>query len=142
MSPEALAKLAVAREMALKKRREMSAQRSELRESKVQEKMQMAQEKQAAKIEKSAEKEAARRMKAEPAVEPAAPPERPKAQRNTVCIEYSSSDSDNDLDFQNTRVLFVKKQRDEPREEKRDPAPAAARPDPLAKAYLRMFGGY
>ena len=143
MSETALAKLAVARDLALKKRRELSLQRSELKESKVAEKIQEATAKREQKLEKAAEKEAARRMK-EPVPEPEQPepePEPPKApkKRNTVCVEYSSSDSDLDIDFADTRVLFVKKQR-----EPRDPAPPAARPeparDPLHRSYLAMFG--
>ena len=145
MSEAALAKLAVARELALKKRRELSVQRQSQKEEKVAEKMQEATAKREEKLEKAAEREAARRMK-EPVAEPAEPetehePEPPKApkKRNTVCVEYSSSDSDLDIDFADTRVLFVKKQR-----EPRDPAPPAARPeparDPLHRSYLAMFG--
>ena len=143
MSEAALAKLAVARELALKKRRELSVQRQSQKEEKVAEKMQEATAKREEKMDKAAEKEAARRMK-EPVPEPEQPkpePEPPKApkKRNTVCVEYSSSDSDLDIDFADTRVLFVKKQR-----EPRDPAPPAARPeparDPLHRSYLAMFG--
>ena len=143
MSEESLAKLAVARELALKKRRELSVQRQSQKEEKVAEKMQEATAKREEKMDKAAEKEAARRMK-EPVPEPEQPkpePEPPKApkKRNTVCVEYSSSDSDLDIDFADTRVLFVKKQR-----EPRDPAPPAARPeparDPLHRSYLAMFG--
>ena len=148
MSEESLAKLAVARELALKKRRELSVQRQSQKEEKVAEKMQEATAKREEKMDKAAQREAVRRMKAvepvpepEPEAEPEpepAPPRAPK-KRNTVCVEYSSSDSDNDIDFADTRVLFVKKQR-----EPRDPAPPPARPeptrDPLHRSYIAMFG--
>ena len=145
MSEEALAKLAVARELAIKKRRELSVQRQSQKEEKIAEKMLEATAKREEKLEKAAEREAARRMKkavepvAEPEPEPEPEPPKAPKKRNTVCVEYSSSDSDLDIDFADTRVLFVKKQR-----EPRDPAPPPARPeptrDPLHRSYLAMFG--
>ena len=60
--------------------------------------------------------------------------------KDAVVVEYSSSDSD-DIDFDQARVLFVKKDRSK-RSEREQPVTKEIRPapDPLLGAYRHMFG--
>ena len=140
MSEEALARLAQAREKANARRKELAAERATQKEALILEKMEQAKAAKAAKLEKAAEKEAKLRVAAQPvAQQPAAqqpPPLPKKKKRDTVVVEYSSSDSD-DVDFEDARVLFVKKERQKSKE------PAAQRPpvpDPLDAYYRKYFG--
>ena len=71
MSEEALAKLAIAREKANAKRKELAAQRHEEKENLVQEKIEASKAERAAKVNASAEKEAKRRIST--VVEPGIP---------------------------------------------------------------------
>ena len=156
LSEESLAKLAAARELANKKRKELSEQRKVEKESIIQQKMEEAKQKKQDKLEKSAAKEVKKRLQvsdeveekpvsAEPvatepvATEPVATVRKPK-KKDTVVVEYSSSDSD-DFDFEDARVLFVKKEKQRnssPQVEKQQVPPVQR--DPLASAYRNMFG--
>ena len=78
MSEEALAKLAIAREKANAKRKELAAQRHEEKENLVQEKIEASKAERAAKVNASAEKEAKRRISLD-AERPAQDAERPRA---------------------------------------------------------------
>ena len=138
MSEEALAKLAIAREKANAKRKELAAQRHEEKENIVQEKMEVAKAERAAKVEMSAQKEAKKRLAAsEPSVV-AAPVTSTKKRRESIVIERSESDSSED-DVRDARVYFVKKHKHA------SPPPAvpvrANTPDPLHGVYSSMFGG-
>jgi len=124
LSPEALEKLKLAREKANAKRKELAEQRAAEREELVQQKMEQVEKTKKDKLEKQADKEAKKRVQHKP-------------KKDTVVVEYSSSDSD-DFDFQDARVMFVKKDRPKPVEQPPVEVPPA--PDPLEGAYRHMFG--
>ena len=164
LSTESLQKLALAREKANQKRKEMSEQRKAEKELMVQQKIVQAKTKTDEKLEKQATREAKKRMYSRsdetptesasesqppetPKVEPASesqPPEPSKEdttikkRKRKVVVEYSSSDSD-DMDMTHAKVLFVKKERTK---KPNYPKPVASNqvPDPLLLAYRQMFG--
>ena len=123
LSQESLDKLKLAREKANAKRKEMAEQRKVEKEEMVQQKMEEVKQTKTEKLEKQAFKEAKKRISA------------PK-KKDTVVVEYSSSDSD-DFDFNDARILFVKKDRPKAPEPPEAPKPA---PDPLFESYRQMFG--
>ena len=171
MSEEALAKLAIAREKANAKRKELAAQRNEEKEQLVQEKLEASKIERAAKVNASAEKEAKRRISLD-AERPAQDAERPRAvaepgipelcdqgssialgseataskakqktKRESIVIERDESDSSED-DVRDARVYFVRKNKD--RSMPQVVAPPEIRPktpDPLDGIYRQMFGG-
>jgi len=128
LSPEALEKLKLAREKANAKRKELAEQRAAEREELVQQKLEEAQKSKQDRLEKQADIEAKKRVQHKP-------------KKDTVVVEYSSSDSD-DFDFQDARVMFVRKDRakppKQPTEQPSVEVPPA--PDPLEGAYQHMFG--
>ena len=138
MTEEALQKLAMAREKANAKRKEMAAERSKQKEQLVQEKLKEKQEK----MNKSAEIEAKKRMPVQ-ALDVEAEvkaPERPyttkQIKRQPVVIEYSD-DSDSEEDIRDARVYFVKRKKEDPTPER---VHTELPPDPYAKMYASMFG--
>ena len=109
MSEEAKAKLAQARELANAKRKELADQRKVDKEALVQQKMEEVKQKRTEQLEKQATREAKKRVTDCGCSEsPASPPKPPKKSKDAVVVEYSSSESD-DIDFDQARVLFVKK---------------------------------
>ena len=136
MSEEALAKLAVAREKANKKRQELAEQRRVEKESLIQEKIEEVKQVRSAKVQNIVEKEAKKRLaKVEPKEEA------PKAKRESIVIERDSSDSDED-DFRDARAYFVRKDRKSPIENTSLPnTPRPITPDPHAAIYNSLFGG-
>ena len=115
MSEAALEKLAIAREKALAKRREMATARREEREQLIQNKMTEVKAKSVAKFEASAEKEARKRLltksqESEEAQPPPPPPSKAK-KREKIIIEHSDSDED---DIRDARVYFVRRQSSAP----------------------------
>ena len=161
MSEEALAKLAIAREKANAKRKELAAQRNEEKEQLVQEKLEASKIERAAKVNASAEKEAKRRISLD-AERPAQDAERPrtvaepcdqgsliataskakqKTKRESIVIERDESDSSED-DVRDAHVYFVRKNKD--RTTPQVVAPPEIRPktpDPLDGIYKKMFQG-
>ena len=137
----ALAKLALAREKANAKRKELAAARATDREALVQSKL----KERHAKINREAEKEAQRRL-VEPAEEPPPvpeeedppqpPPAKPKTKKQPIIIETSDSEED---DLTNARVYFVKRERP-PTPTIEPTRPTAPPPDPHASLYQHMFG--
>ena len=157
MSEEALAKLAIAREKANAKRKELAAQRNEEKEQLVQEKLEASKIERAAKVNASAEKEAKRRISAvaEPGIpepsdqgssvalgsEATASKTKQKTKRESIVIERDESDSSED-DVRDARVYFVRKNKD--RSTPQVVAPPKIRPktpDPLDGIYRQMFVG-
>lgn len=134
----ALAKLALAREKANLKRKELAAQRAKDRETLVQQKL----DEKKAKNDRAAEKEAERRTLQE-TVEDTTPveaelPPKPKPKKQTVVIETSDSEEE---DIGNAKVYFVKRALGEAPVPKHDPPrPKAPPPDPHAALYQHMFG--
>ena len=139
LSDEAKAKLAQARELANAKRKELAEMRKASKEALVQQKMEEVQQKRTERLEKQAMREAKKRVTdCGCSDSPASPPKPPKKSKDAVVVEYSSSDSD-DIDFDQARVLFVKKDRPKNSEQPvTKPIPPA--PDPLMGAYRDMFG--
>ena len=136
MSDEAKQKLAHARELANAKRKELSEQRKSEKEALIQQKMVEVQQKKTERLDKQASREAKKRVTDCGCPDPPVLP-KPKS-KDTVVVEYSSSDSD-DIDFDQARVLFVKKDRPKKSEQPATkPIPPA--PDPLMGAYQDMFG--
>ena len=136
----ALAKLALAREKANAKRKELAATRATDREALVQTKL----KERYAKNDRDAEKEAQRRS-VEPAEEPTPvpeedppqpPPAKPKTKKQPVIIETSDSEED---DLTNARVYFVKRE-SAPAPTIEPTRPTAPPPDPHASLYQHMFG--
>ena len=137
----ALAKLALAREKANAKRKELAAARATDREALVQSKL----KERHAKNDRDAEKEAQRRS-VEPAEEPQPvpeeeePPQPPPAKiekkKQPIIIETSESEDD---DLTNARVYFVKRERP-PTPTIEPTRPTAPPPDPHANLYQHMFG--
>ena len=117
MSEAALEKLAIAREKALAKRREMATARREEREQLIQNKMTEVKAKSVAKFEASAEKEARKRLltKSQESEEmqptPPPPPHSKAKKREKIIIEHSDSDED---DIRDARVYFVRRQSSAP----------------------------
>ena len=116
MSEAALEKLAIAREKALAKRREMATARREEREQLIQNKMTEVKAKSVAKFEASAEKEARKRLltksqESEEMQPTPPPPPHSKAKREKIIIEHSDSDED---DIRDARVYFVRRQSSAP----------------------------
>ena len=147
MSEEALAKLAIAREKANAKRKELAAQRHEEKENLVQEKIEASKAERAAKVNASAEKEAKRRIStvAEPCDQGSliatASKAKQKTKRESIVIERDESDSSED-DVRDARVYFVRKNKD--RTTPQVVAPPEIRPktpDPLDGIYKKMFQG-
>ena len=141
MSDEAKQKLAKARELANAKRKELSEQRKNEKEALIQQKMEEVKQKRTTQLEKQATREAKKRVtNCECTDEPASPAKPPKKSKDAVVVEYSSSDSD-DIDFEQARVLFVKKDRSK-RSEREQPMTKEIQPapDPLLGAYRNMFG--
>ena len=148
MTEEALQKLAMAREKANAKRKEMAAERSKQKEQLVQAKLKEQQDK----MDKNAEIEAKKRLplqeipctpevEAETEVETEVvepPPKIKKAKRKPVVIEHSD-DSDSEDDIRDARVYFVKRKKEDPTPECVHTEPP---PDPYAKMYASMFGEY
>ena len=140
MTPEALERLAKAREKANAKRRELAEQRKAVREQAIEEKMAQVSEARARKVEKTAEREARRRLASEvrPTPEPSTAP--PKAK--PIVIEHSDSDQEDDI--VNAKVYYVKRSREPPQQ---PPAPPPPRPppqrppDPHESVYRQLFGG-
>ena len=136
----ALAKLALAREKANAKRKELAAARATDREALVQSKL----KERHAKNDRDAEKEAQRRsvevVEEPPPVpeeEPAQPPPaKPKTKKQPIIIETSESEED---DLTNARVYFVKRERP-PAPTIEPTRPTAPPPDPHASLYQHMFG--
>ena len=148
LSEEALEKLKIAREKANIKRKELAEQRAIEKEKLVCERMEQVELSKKDKLDKEVEKEAKKRAVVTK-----------KKPKDTVVVEYSSSDSE-DTDFAEARVMFVKK--DRPKRQTKDdkapppqpvtrvaveppPPPASPpkpkpRPDKLDIAYRRMFG--
>ena len=146
LSEEALKKLALARELANKKRKELAQQRAAEKEKLVQEELSQPKEPDP-KLIKQVQKEAARRRCKAPDVpvtdeteedeiQPEVPPKH-KKKKPTVVVEYSSSSSD-DIDFEEARVMFVKKERVKASPVPVRPQPPA--PDPMDRLYRQMFG--
>ena len=138
LSEEALEKLKLAREKANAKRKEMAEQKKQDKEALIQQKLEEAKLKSNEKLEKAASKEAKKRLYSQPREETKPEETKPKKKKDTVVVEYSSSDSD-DIDFNEARVLFVKK------ETKRKEAPVqnehtSHEDDHLLYAYHQMFG--
>lgn len=143
LTPEQLEKLKIARELALKKRREIASQRAAERETLVLEKISAKKQRDDAK----AEKEATRRLEQRPVEDdvtskPTASVPKPK--RHAVVVETSDSDEEEGL-IDNARVFVVKRHRE------RERPPAASNPtpaltpkpaefDPHAALYQAMFG--
>ena len=136
----ALAKLALAREKANAKRKELAAARATDREALVQSKLKERHDK----INREAEKEAQRRS-VEPAEEPTPvpeedppqpPPVKPKKKKQPIIIETSDSEED---DLTNARVYFVKRE-SAPAPTIEPTRPTAPPPDPHASLYQHMFG--
>ena len=139
MSEEGLKKLAIAREKANQKRKEMAEARKEQIEEKVQEKLAAHQEIKEKKICQSAEKIIKKRV-----TELAQPtnPTKPKKSRESIVIEREDSDSSED-DVRDARVYFVRKNKGEPRASTppTPTTPPVPAPDPLDGIYNNMFGG-
>ena len=157
MSEDALQKLAIAREKANAKRKELAAQRHEEKENLVQEKIEASKAERAAKVNASAEKEAKRRISAvaEPGIpepsdqgssvalgsEATASKTKQKTKRESIVIERDESDSSED-DVRDARVYFVRKNKE--RSMPQVVAPPEIRPktpDPLDGIYKKMFQG-
>ena len=141
LSDEAKAKLAQARELANAKRKELAEMRKASKEALVQQKMEEVKQKRTERLEKQATREAKKRVTdCGCSDSPVSPPKPPKKSKDAVVVEYSSSDSD-DIDFEQARVLFVKKDRSK-RSEREHPVTKEIRPapDPLLGAYRHMFG--
>ena len=144
LSEESLEKLKIAREKANEKRKELSEQRKAQKEEMVRGKIEELEKVKQEKLQKAAEKEAKKRV-SEPIIEsPVLPADtsvvcekRQKRSKPTVVVEYSSSDSE-DIDFENARLLFVKK------DAKEKPAPPPPLPEPPqyphAELYSSVFG--
>ena len=131
MSDEALQKLAIAREKANAKRKELAAQRHEEKENIIQEKMEAVQKTRSEKISIAAEREAKKRL--------SAPKKMPSTKRSVVIERDESDESSSEDDIQNARVFFVRKNRTET---PTPPAPVRANTlDPLDGIYNSMFGG-
>ena len=142
MSEEAQKKLALAREKANQKRKEMAEARKEQIEEKVQEKMAAHQEIKEKKICQSAEKIIKKRVTE---LAPKNPPTtKPKKSRESIVIEREDSDSSED-DVRDARVYFVRKNKGEsvtPPTPTPPPVPAPhLAPDPLDGIYKKLFGG-
>ena len=154
MSEDALQKLAIAREKANAKRKELAAQRHEEKENLVQEKLEASKAERAAKVNASAEKEAKRRIVAQDAPRPrtvvecdqgsliaTASKTKQKTKRESIVIERDESDSSED-DVRDARVYFVRKNKAP--QVVAPPIEAEIRPktpDPLDGIYRQMFGG-
>ena len=138
LSEEAKAKLAQARELANAKRKELAEMRKASKEALVQQKMEEVKQRRTEQLEKQATREAKKRVCGRS--ESPASPKPPKKSKDAVVVEYSSSDSD-DIDFEQARVLFVKKDRSK-RSEREQPMTKEIQPapDPLLGAYRNMFG--
>ena len=137
----ALAKLALAREKANAKRKELAAARATDREALVQSKL----KERHAKNDRDAEKEAQRRSvevaeEPQPVPEeedpPQPPPAKPKTKKQPIIIETSDSEED---DLTNARVYFVKRE-SAPAPTIEPTRPTAPPPDPHATLYQHMFG--
>lgn len=160
MSEEALAKLALAREKANAKRKELAAQRHEEKENLVQEKMEAVQKSRSEKICILAEKEAKRRLVAQDAPRPRTVVEcdqessvalgreatsaskTKQKRRESIVIERDESDSSSEDDVRDARVYFVRKNKTP--QVVAPPIEAEIRPktpDPLDGIYRQMFGG-
>ena len=153
LSEEALQKLAAARELANKKRKEMAEKRKEEKETIVKQKLEEEKQKKIDKLEKYAAKEVKKRLSHEVSCEGGhstkeqveevvteEKQDKPPKKKDAVVVEYSSSDSD-DFDFEDARVLFVKKERHkEPNMHRDTKQPPPRQVDPLASAYRNMFG--
>jgi len=124
MSAEALERLALAREKANAKRRELAEERKVHKESLVKKKMEEEMEVMKTKDEKAATKEAKRRI---------------KQKRESIIIERESSGSSSEDDIRDARVYTVRKSR--PPQEEPTPRPVAKTDDPLDKMYGQLFRG-
>ena len=144
MSQEQLDKLAHAREMALKKRREMAAVRAEDREALVLEKINAKNKRDDARAEKEATQRLERRLDVDHESHARSTPtvEVSKPKRQAIVVETSDTDDEEGL-IENARVFVVKRQISTP------VAPAPAPPtapihvapiDPHAALYKSMFG--
>ena len=125
LSQEALDRLALAREKASQRRKEMAAERKLDKETLVLSKMEEEMQAQKAKDNKSAAKEAKKRV---------------KAKRQSIIIERSDSGSSSEDDIKDARVYTVRKSRNNVEEA----APTQARSpveDPLSGMYNQFFLG-
>jgi len=132
LSEEALEKLRLAREKANAKRKELAEQRAVEKEKLIQERIEQVKISKAGRLEKQVDKEAKKRIAA------------PVKKKDTVVVEYSSTDSE-DIDFEEARVMFVKRERKKetpkvPTEVPTEAPKPPTRPDPVEIAYRRMFG--
>ena len=123
LSEETLGKLAMAREKASERRKEMAEERKVHKETLINAKIEEQLQAQQIKDEKSANREAKKRV---------------KAKRQSIIIERSDSGSSSEDDIRDARVYTVRKTR--PPQQEAAPTQARSAPveDPL---YSQFFGG-
>ena len=126
LSEETLGKLAMAREKASERRKEMAEERKVHKETLVQSKIEEQLQAQQIKDEKSANREAKKRV---------------KAKRQSIIIERSDSGSSSEDDIRDARVYTVRKTR--PPQQEAAPTKAMPAPveDPLSGMYNQFFLG-
>ena len=139
LSDEALAKLAIAREKANARRRELAASRRADKENAIQSKMseinQQRLEKQAKVVEREAKKRVTKAFWEHAPEEPTAPPPKPK--RRSIVLERDGSSSEEDV--VDARVYYVNRRREREPSPQRPPPPEPD--DPTNGIYHSMFGG-
>ena len=136
LSEEALAKLAIAREKANARRRELAASRRADKENAIQSKMseinQQRLEKQAKQVEREAKKRVTKAFWEDKADEP-----QPKPKRRSIVLEREGSSSEEDV--VDARVYYVNKRREREPSPQRPPPPEPE--DPANGIYYSMFAG-